>query len=145
MGQPDLLETEHLVDDEAVVDEQAGPSDPDQVGQQLPQTPQPLDPIEQKVLGDLAQLGETPGLEVLLGGFLHEHYLHITFHHRAIRQFGQVGHVIAHIDALADSRTREVHTQQQREGDEPQIHLGITRSNLESPLGKFQKTYLQVY
>ena len=67
-----LLQVNHLEDDQRVVKEEAGAPDDREVGEQVLQALQPVDPEEQQVISDHDELGETEVSEVLRSRFEHQ-------------------------------------------------------------------------
>lgn len=114
--QPDLPEAEHLVNHQAVVEEQPGAAHSVEVGEQVAETTQPRHPVEQEVLGHLPQLGEAPGGEVRLVSALYQHDLDVALDHCAALELTQGADGVAHVDALADAAGRgEVQGEQKKE------------------------------
>lgn len=66
-----LLQVDHLEDDQRVVEEEARASDDREVGEQVLQALQPIDPEEQQVISDHDEFGETEVSEILGPRFEH--------------------------------------------------------------------------
>lgn len=99
--QPHVPQVRHLVDDQRIAQEEAGPADHRQVGEEVPQALQAVDTEEEQVVRDLREAREAEAAEVLAGGREHEQDLQVTLHHAAVLQPAQLRHLRADIQAGA--------------------------------------------
>ena len=83
----------HLEDDQRVAQEESGTADDCQVGEEVTQALQAIDPEEQQVVGDLGEAWEAEATEVLAGGCEHEQDLQVALHHAAVLQPPQLCHL----------------------------------------------------
>lgn len=90
-----------LVDDDGVVGDQLLAPDHGQVGEQLLQRAQAVDPEQQQVLGDLRQQREGVVLEAGLGVLVDEEDVHEALHHDAVLEPLQVRGGVPDVDAAA--------------------------------------------
>lgn len=92
-----LLQVQHLVEDQRVVEEEAVAADHRQVGEQVAQGLQAVDPEEQHILGHHLQLGEAEAPEVLRLGLEHEQDLQVALDDGAVLQGLKVGHIVSDV------------------------------------------------
>lgn len=100
-----LLQLQHLVDDQRVVEEEAVAADHRQVGEQVAEGVQAVDPKEQHVLGHHAQLGVAEAPEVLRLGLEHEQDLQVALDDSAVLQRLEICHIVS--DVLTGTDWRE--------------------------------------
>lgn len=92
-----LLQMQHLVEDQRVVEEEAVAADHRQVGEQVAEGLQAVDPEEQHVPGHLSQLGVAEAPEVLRLGLEHEQDLQVALDDGAVLQRLEVGHIVSDV------------------------------------------------
>lgn len=95
----EFLQVNHLEDDQCVVEEEARAPDDREVGEQVLQALQPIDPEEQQVISDHDEFGETEVSEILGPCFEHQQYLQMSFNDRAVGQLMQPREVVPDIHA----------------------------------------------
>lgn len=88
---------QHLVEDQRVVEEEAVAADHRQVGEQVAEGLQAVDPEEQHVLGHHSQLGVAEAPEVLRLGLEHEQDLQVALDDGAVLQRLEVGHIVSDV------------------------------------------------
>lgn len=101
----DLSQLQHLEDHQRVVEEEVAASDHRQVGEEVAQALQPVNPKEQQVIGDDHQSGEAEASEILRLGPEHEQDLQVAFDDGAVLQGLQVGRIVP--DVLARTNWKE--------------------------------------
>lgn len=74
-----LLQVNHLKDDQRIIEEQTGAPDDCEVGEQVLQALQPIDPEQQQVISDHDEFGETEVSEILGPCLKHQQYLQMSF------------------------------------------------------------------
>lgn len=99
--QPQLLQVDHLKDDQAIVEEEAGASDNCKVGEEVFQTLQAIDTEKKQVVCDHDEFGETEISEVFRPGFEHQEDLQMALNNRAVLQLMQPGQVVPDVHARA--------------------------------------------
>ena len=102
-----LLQVNHLKDDQRIIKEEARASDNREVGEQVLQALQPIDPEEQQVISDHDEFGETEVSEVLRSRFEHQQNLQMSFDDRAVGQLMQPGEIIPDIHTGAHWKCKQ--------------------------------------
>lgn len=94
-----LLQVNHLKDDQRVVEEETGAPDDREVGEQVLQALQPVDPEQQQVVSDHDEFGETEVSEILRPRLEHQQNLQMSFNDRAVGQLVQPREVVPDVHA----------------------------------------------
>lgn len=97
-----LLQLQHLVNHESVVEEEVVSADHCQVGEDLAEDLQAVDPEQQHIVGHHSQLWVAEAPEVLSLGLKHEQDLQVALDDGAVLQRLEVGHIVPDVLALAD-------------------------------------------
>lgn len=97
-----LLQVQHLVENQRVVEEEAVATDHRQVWEQVTKGVKAVDPEEQHVLSHHTQLGEAEAPEVLCLGLEHEQDLQVALDDSAVLQGLEVGHIIPDVLTRTD-------------------------------------------
>lgn len=93
----DLTQLEHFERNQGVVEEQVVASDDRQVGEEVAETLQAVDPEHQQVVGDHRELWKTEAPEVLCLGPEHEQDLQVAFDHGAVLEGLEAGHTVSNV------------------------------------------------
>lgn len=99
-----LLQLEHLVEHKGVVEEEVVSADHREVGEEIAEGLQAVDPEQQHVVGHHLQLWVAEAVEVFRLCLKHEQNLQVAFNDGAVLQGLEVGHIIADVLFLADWR-----------------------------------------
>lgn len=83
---PQLLQVDHLEDDQGVVEEETGASDDCEVGEEVFQAFQAIDTEEKQVVCDHDEFGETEISEIFRSGLEHQEDLQVALNDRAVLQ-----------------------------------------------------------
>lgn len=97
-----LLQLEHLIEHQGVVEEEVVSTDHRQVGEEVAEGLQAVDPEQQHVVGHHLQLRVGEAVKVVRLRLKHEQNLQIAFDDGAVLQRLEVGHIIADVLALTD-------------------------------------------
>lgn len=102
-----LLQLQHLINYESVVEEEVVSTDHRQVGEEIAEGLEAVDPEQQHIVGHHSQLwvAETP--EVLGLGLKHEQNLQVSLNDGAVLQRLEVGHIVPNVLTLADWRDKK--------------------------------------
>lgn len=102
-----LLQLQHLVDHERVVEEEVVATDHGQVGEQIAEGLQAINPEQQHIVGHHLQfrVAETP--EVLGLGLEHEQNLQVALDDGAVLQRLEVGHIVSDVLTLTNCETEK--------------------------------------
>lgn len=99
--EPQLLQVDHLKDDQGIVEEEAGASDDCKVGEEVFQTLQAIDTEKKQVVCDHNEFGETEVSEIFGSGFEHQEDLQMALDDWAVLQLMQPGQVVPDVHARA--------------------------------------------
>ena len=94
-----LSQLKHFEQHQGVVEEQVVAPDDCQVGEEVAEALQAVNPEEQQIVRDHSQLWKTEAVEILWLGLEHEQDLQVALDHSAVLQRLHVGHIVA--DVLA--------------------------------------------
>lgn len=97
-----LLQLEHLIKYQGVVEEEVVSADHGQVGEEIPEGLQAVDPEQQHVVSHHLQLWVGEAVEVVRLCLKHEQNLQMAFNDGAVFQRLEVDHIVADVLALAD-------------------------------------------
>lgn len=97
-----LLQLEHLIKHQGVVEEEVVSTNHRQVGEEVAEGLQAVDPEQQHVVGHHLQLWVGEAVEVVRLCLKHEQNLQVAFDDGAVLQRLEVGHIIADVLALTD-------------------------------------------
>lgn len=97
-----LLQLEHLIKHKGVVEEEVVSADHREVGEQIAEGLQAVDPEQQHVVGHHLQLWVGEAVEVFRLCLKHEQNLQVAFNDGAVLQGLEVGHIVADVLVLAD-------------------------------------------
>lgn len=97
-----VLQLEHLVKNQGVVEEEVVSADHREVGEEISKSLQAVDPEQQHVVGHHSQLGVGEAVEVFSLCLKHEQNLQVAFDDGAVLQGLEVGHIVADVLVLAD-------------------------------------------
>lgn len=81
---PQLLQVDHLKDDQGIVEEETGASDDREVWEEVFQTFQAIDTEEKQVVCDHDEFGEAEVSEILRSGLEHQEDLQVALNDRAV-------------------------------------------------------------
>lgn len=105
----DLSQLEHLEYHQGVVEEEVAASDHGQVGEKVAEALQPINPKEQKVIGDHDQFREAEASEILRLGPEHEQDLQVAFDNGAVLQGLQIGRIVPDVLAWTNWNESKTH------------------------------------
>ena len=106
----DLSQLEHLKNHQSVVEKKVAASDHGQVGEKVAEALQPINPKEQKVIGDHDQFRVAEASEILRLCPEHEQDLQVAFDNGAVLKGLQVGRIVPDVLAWTNWKERKTQT-----------------------------------
>lgn len=100
--QAHLLQLQHLVNHKSVVEEEVVSADHRQVGEEIAEGLEAVDPEQQHIVSHNSQLRVAETSEVLSLGLKHEQNLQVALDDGAVLQRLEVGHIVPDVLTLAD-------------------------------------------